>query len=216
MRKAMSRFKDQKSQRLVERRKPFLLADHGTARTFDILFVDTEFSRLPLPKESIFTWSENAELLSLGIASLESSLAPSSLYAVRPVDEKLRSRCTAFVVNEVLPHLDAVTPAASFRSMVELRTLLRGFLSARRRATGKPPAIAVDWPGDVYLLGDALPPDIDVLLLEGLLSIERAKESFFTEDYRRHNALHDAMALRHGFIDSFAAGDTIPLDHAAG
>lgn len=206
MNKTTPPLEDHQSQRTVVRRKPFLLPYPGIVQEFDVLLVDTEFSRLPLPTESAFAWAQHTELLSLGLTCLEASVTPSGLYAVRPIDKKLRSRCSAFVIDEVLPHLDAATPTARFRSMAELRTQLRGFLSDRRRATGKPPAIGVDWAGDAFLLGDALPPDIDVLLLEGLLSIERAMESFFTDDYRRHNAFHDALALRHGFIDYLSAG----------
>ncbi|MES0873710.1 hypothetical protein [Sinimarinibacterium thermocellulolyticum] len=185
----------------MDTRKPFILPHPGIAQEFDVLFADTEFSRLPLPTESVFAWVKQTELLSLGITCLEASVTPSGLYAVRPLDKKLRSRCTTFVIDEVLPHLEAVSPTARFRSSAELRKQLRAFLSDRRRATGKPPAIAVDWAGDAFLLGEALPPDIDVLLLEGMPSITRAMDTFFNEDYRRHNAFHDALALRHGFMD---------------
>lgn len=190
----------------MDRRKPFLLPHPGIAREFDILFTDTEFSRLPLPTESMFAWAKHSELLSLGITSLEASVTPSGLYAVRLLDKTLRSRCTSFVIDEVLPHLEAVSPTVRFRSPAQLRKPLATFLSDRRRATGKPAAIAVDWAGDAFLLGEALPPDTDVLLLEGMLSIARAMETFFIErHYRRHNAFHDALALRSGFMDYLAA-----------
>lgn len=186
-------------------RKPYLFPQPGIAQEFDILFTDTEFSRLPLPTESVYAWAHQTELLSLGITSLESSLLPSNLYAVRTVTKQLRNRCSAFVRDKVLPHLEVVAPTDRFRSQPELRKPLRGFLSERRRATGKPPAIAVDWVGDAILLAEVLPPDTDVLILEGLLCIDRAKQTFFTEDHHRHNAFHDALSIRHGFLDYIAA-----------
>lgn len=189
----------------MSQRPPYLLPRPDIERDFDVLFVDTEFSRLPLPSESVYAWATQAVLLSVGVACLDPSVSTPGLYAVRrPIDRKLRERCSGFVRSDVLPHLDAATPSGQFHTTAELEKLLRIFLSDRRRATGKPPAIAVDWPGDAILLGDVLPPGIEVLLLEGMLSIARAMETFFTGDYQRHNAYHDALALRQGFIDFLA------------
>lgn len=61
--------------------------------------------------------------------------------------------------------------------------------------------IVADWIGDAILVELFLPDDADVLVLDEVPAVHRTFETFFTGKLRRHNAVHDAMALRQGYIN---------------
>lgn len=165
---------------------------------FDILFVDTEFSRLPLRGEAVWEWSKHVELLSIGITALEAA-SPQGFYAVRKLTQQVRESCTAFVETDVLPYLLAVEPTMQFSDSAALRLALERFLAERHQATGKPPAFAVDWAGDAWLLDGVMPADARWVLLEELPGLTESVDGFFTEEFVRHNAYNDALALRYGY-----------------
>lgn len=167
---------------------------------FDILFVDTEFSRLPLRGEAVWEWAKHVELLSIGISALE-AVDPPGFYAVRELTPQVLERCTAFVEADVLPYLQAVEPMMQFVDSPVLRVALERFLAERHQVTGKPPAFAVDWAGEAWLLDAVMSADSRWVLLEDLPGLTEAVDGFFNEDFVRHNAYNDAVALRHGYLE---------------
>lgn len=176
----------------------FLTPYPGIDQDYDILILDTEFVRLPLPTEALNEWAERTKTLSVALAALEAD-DPDSFYAVREQDPVLLEICPAFVHREVLPHLEAATPTARYQHETQLQQQLADYLAQRQRRDGKPPVYAVDWPGDAHLLEALLPAEPLALLLDELPEVADAMTQFFsTGDYRRHNALHDALAIRQG------------------
>ena len=169
-------------------------------REFDILFIDTEFSRLQRRGEGVWAWAQDADLLSVGISALGAG-GPPGFYAIRELTPDIRGRCSPFVVTEVLPHLHAVEPMLQFSDWTELKAAIGGFLADRYRASGKHPAFAVDWAGDAWLLDPAMPAAAPWILLEDFPGLPEALDGFFNEDFVRHNAFNEALALRHGYLE---------------
>lgn len=176
----------------------FIQLYRGIEKDFDLLVLDTEFSRLPFQTEAMSDWANRVELLSVAIACLDATQSPSCLYAVRNLDRSVTGKCSDFVRQEVLPHLEAASPSIRFNERTSLKRGISSFLAKRKTTAGKPVAIAVDWTGDCLLMKSLFPKGTSFLLLEGLLPVEQAMRTFFTEDYSRHNAYHDALAILKG------------------
>lgn len=161
---------------------------------YDPLFVDTEFTRLPLPQESADLWLRRVRLLSLGVAALNPG-TPAGFYAYRRLDRNLISRCARFVKSEVLPHLDAVPADLRFSQERQLVPALQRFLSTRRLRSGKPPLVLVDWAGDAQLMAPLLSPTVPIVELRSPTTMQWAVNAYFSAGRPRHNAMIDARAL---------------------
>jgi len=168
-------------------------------REYDIVFVDSEFARLPFKGEHIRAWARTVLALSYAVVPLSEPDAP--FYAVRKLSEDVKGECSDFVVAEVLPHMGAARVTCRFSTGRQFQKAWNSYLAARRAASGLPLLLVTDWIGDAYLVDPFLPDDADVLLLDGLPAVRRTFEGFFTGKLRRHNAAHDAMALRQGYIN---------------
>lgn len=177
---------------------PFISLYRGIEKDFDLLVLDTEFSRLPFQTEAMRDWANRVEILSVAIACLDTTQTPTGFYAVRNLNRSVIKKCSGFVRQEVLPHLEAASPSVSFNEPTKLKREIRSFLAKRQATSGKPVAIAVDWRGDHLLMNAMFPEGTSFVLLEGLLPVEQAMQSFFTADYCRHNAYHDALAILTG------------------
>ena len=174
---------------------------------FDALFVDTEFTRLPLPQESTDLWLRRVRLLSLGVASLHPG-APAEFYAYRRMDRSMYNRCVRFVKHEVLPHLDAVPADLRFSQDRQLVTALQRFLAARRLRTSRPPLLVVDWEGDARLLAPLLSPTVPVVQVQSPTTMRWAVNAYFSAGRPRHNAMIDARALCEAYRE-FAKGKAL-------
>lgn len=183
------------------RRIDFRRLEPGLSERFDILCLDTEFTRLPHPKEAVWNWSGQARVLSIGVSALDDRLLPASFYGVRSVDRQLRSLCTPFVINEVLPALPAAAANIEARTDGDLVVSWVHFLRRRAAASGKPPLLAVDWLGDAYLVDAISGSEHQWLLLEDMAQVNRALGDDFPASSVRHNALHDAQAVRAALIE---------------
>jgi hypothetical protein len=173
----------------------------GLAARYDILCVDTEFTRLPHPKEAVWNWAEQAKVLSIGVSALDDRSLPATFYGARTLDQLLRSLCTPFVINEVLPALTAVTADIEARTDGDLVIALAHFLRRRADVSGKPPLLAVDWLGDAYLVEAFSGSEHQWLLLEDVVQVTRALGEDFPASSVRHNALHDAQAVRAALVE---------------
>lgn len=165
---------------------------------FDVLCLDTEFTRLPFAKEAIWNWAGQAKALSIGIAAAASQDERSDFYAVRRMDAVLRQHCTPFVLDEVLPKLKAAVPLVEAATEQDLAGALTGYLDRRGAETGRPQLLAVDWIGDAYLVEALSGTRFDWLLLEDVAAVQQALGEQFPLQLSRHNALHDAQAMRGG------------------
>lgn len=178
------------------RRIEFRRLGPGLSEHFDILCLDTEFTRLPHPKEAVWNWSGQARILSLGIAALDARAVPSTFYGIRNVDRSRRSLCTSFVLQEVLPALDAVPADVAAATDRDLAASAHRFLKSRKASSGKPPLLAIDWPGDAYLVEAFSRQRYEWVLVDEMASVAAALGADFPATSVRHNALHDAQAIR--------------------
>lgn len=168
-------------------------------REYDIVFVDSEFARLPFKGEHIRDWARTVLALSYAVVPLSDLDAP--FYAVRKLSEDMKADCSDFVASEVMPHMEAARATCRFSTGRQFQKAWKSYLAQRRTASGLPLLLVTDWIGDAYLVEPFLPEDADVLLLDELPAVKRTFETFFTGKLRRHNAMHDAMALRQGYIN---------------
>lgn len=188
--------------------KPYLLPESGIEKAYDILVVDTEFTRLPFPKEAVWSWAKSARLLSVALVPLEDAPDPAHLYRFRKPERALLVLCHPFVVEQVVPLLEVAGEGRPFKDEKSLADDLRAYLAARKRLTHKEPALAVDWIGDAYLLASLFPTEPEWLLLDQLPEVDRALTEAFPSHYARHNAYHDAMAIRDGLRVHLAGAAT--------
>lgn len=179
----------------------FRRLEPGLSERFDILCLDTEFTRLPHPKEAIWNWAEQVRVVSIGVAALDQRVLPATFYGLRKIDRSLRALCTPFVSQEVLPALDAAPADSVAATEDDLVASLQRFLHSRATASGKSPMLAVDWLGDAYLIEALARQHHEWLLLEGVASIAAALGASFPATSVRHNALHDAQAIRAALVD---------------
>lgn len=177
------------------RRIDFRRLEPGLSERFDILCLDTEFTRLPYPKEAVWSWAGQARVLSIGVAALDARSVPSTFYGVRDVDRLLRDLCTSFVLQQVLPALDAAPADIAAATNRDLVASTHRFLKSRRASSGKPPLFAVDWPGDAYLVEAISQQRYEWLLVENMASVAAALGADSPAALVRHNALHDAQAI---------------------
>ncbi len=178
------------------RRVPFIRLATDLRERYDILCVDTEFTRLPNPKEAVWSWAVQAKVLSIGIAALDGRAVPATFYGVRRLSHALKSLCTDFVISEVVPAL-AVAPAdIEAQTDRDLVASLDKFLRQRAAASGKPPLLAIDWLGDAYLIEAFSGREHEWLLLDDMAPVAAALGECFPASSVRHNALHDAASVR--------------------
>ena len=182
-----------------------LRPDAGVIDDYDVLVVDTEFSRLPLPSESLEDWSGRCVLLSVGICPLSDSGGEATFYARRRLQQTELNKCSDFVVREVLPHLQAAEADIEFRGSAELRQELARWLSERRRLTAKMPAFAADWAGERFLLRSLLPGNTPWVILSLLPDLDVSMSAPRHQNLKRHNALHDAMVQRSAILQMIAS-----------
>lgn len=182
-------------------RIPVYRPSPGLAAQYDILCIDTEFTRLPHPKEGIWSWAEQARVLSIGISALDQRTELATFYGTRKIDRSLKALCTPFVLQEVLPVLDTVPADVVAATDRDLVVSFQRFLRSRAAASGKAPLLAVDWLGDAYLIETLAKQHYEWLLLEGMAPIAAALGASFPATSVRHNALHDAQAIRVALID---------------
>lgn len=168
-------------------------------REYDIVFVDSEFARLPFKGEHIRDWARTVLALSYAVVPL--SERDAAFYAIRKLSAEMKGQCSDFVVAEVLPHMEAAQATCRFSTGRQFQKAWKSYLAQRRAASGLPLLLVTDWIGDAYLVEPFLPEDADVLLLDELPAVTRTFEGFFTGKLRRHNAVHDSMALRQGYIN---------------
>lgn len=166
---------------------------------FDFLFVDSEFAQLPRKGQHVRDWARTVLALSYAVVPISEDATP--FYAVKSLSKALQKECSEFVVAEVLPHIEAAEVTCRFSTGRQFQRAWNAYLAKRREATGLPALLVADWIGDVFLVEHYLPDDAHVLLLDELPAVQRTFETFFTGSLRRHNALHDAMALRQGYIN---------------
>lgn len=183
------------------RRVPFIRLATDLRERYDILCVDTEFTRLPNPKEAVWSWAAQAKMLSIGVAALDDCAVPASFYGVRKISRSVRSLCTDFVVDEVLPALAAAPADIEGRTDRDLAASLDEFLRRRVAVSGKPPLLAIDWLGDAYLIEALTGREHEWLLLDGVVPVALALGERFPASSVRHNALHDAWAVRSALIE---------------
>lgn len=182
------------------RRIDYLRPSPGLEQEFDVLVVDTEFTRLPFEKEAIWDWAGKVQPLSVAIVAMNSTQEPPLIYAVLPLNPAGLGQRVPFIDEVVLPALEAAEPTHRCRNEAELGVAISEFLGWRRRVSGKPPLLAVDWIGDAYLVSRLIRGAPQWLLLEGVAEISWALGNGFPEGDTRHNALHDAQAIRRGFL----------------
>ncbi|MCX7070051.1 MAG: hypothetical protein NTW01_03520 [Gammaproteobacteria bacterium] len=168
-------------------------------REFDLLFVDSEFARLPFKGEHIRDWARTVLALSYAVVPLSEGAVP--FYAAKSLTKALQRDCSEFVVAEVLPHMEAADVTCRFSTGRQFQRAWSAYFAKRWEATRLPPLLVTDWIGDAMLVDQHLPDDAHVLLLDELPAVQRTFEGFFTGKLRRHNAVHDAMALRQGYIN---------------
>lgn len=178
------------------RRVPFIRLATDLRERYDILCIDTEFTRLPNPKEAVWGWAAQAKVLSIGIAALDGRAVPATFYGVRRLGHSLKSLCTDFVISEVVPALAAATADIEARTDRDLVASLDKFLRRRGAASGKPPLLAIDWLGDAYLIEAFTGSAHEWLLLDDVAPVALALGAGFPASSVRHNALHDAQAVR--------------------
>jgi len=179
--------------------KPYLRSYPGIERVYDVLIVDTEFTRLPMAKEAVWSWAAHCRVLSVGIVPLDAAGALGSFYATRKLARQVLSQCVPFVIETVIPRLDDAVALANFGNDAELGAELNHYLDERRRVSGREQLLAVDWIGDAYLLNPFIREEPGWLLIEGIAEIEHALGEGWPAGRSRHNALHDALSIRDGY-----------------
>ena len=138
---------------------PFHDADTHASRVLACL--DLEFTRLPLPSEATRDWLARVRLLSLGM------VAPGgeTFYGRLVMTPALRSLCSAFTCDHVIPLLDRHPADCRANSEAELAAAATSFLRSIESRQGRPVALAADWDGDLVLmarlLGAACPRLLD-------------------------------------------------------
>lgn len=157
-----------------------------------LIFLDTEFSALP-NSDPLVGYLPKPSLISIGLVTESGD----SFYA-ESTDFKVRF-CSDFVRHNVLPLLTGprLTPD-------DLRIALNNFLSAQPEGS----QIACDYYFDFELLVSAvglLPPNlqrgyVDMAKIGDEETAIEAKEAYFATGRFRHYALHDAEALRIGWL----------------
>lgn len=172
---------------------------------FDLLFVDSEFAQLPRKGQHIRDWARTVLALSYAVVPMSEDADATPFYAVKSLSKALQKECSEFVVAEVSPHIEAAEVTCRFSTGRQFQRAWNAYLAKRREATGLPALLVTDWIGDVFLVEHYLPDDAHVLLLDELPAVQKTFETFFTGDRRQHNAVHDAMVLRQGYINHKAA-----------
>ena len=157
-----------------------------------LIFLDTEFTALP-NSDPLVGYLPKPSLISIGLVTEngESFYAESTEFRVR--------FCSDFVKQTVLPLLTGPR-----LNTAELKRQLLDFLSKQPNES----QIACDFSFDFELLQKAvnsLPPNlqrgyVDMAKIGGKEAAVEAKEAYFATGRFRHYALHDAEALRIGWL----------------
>lgn len=165
---------------------------------FDVLFLDTEFTRLPRAGECADAWRSSINVLSVALVPLNDE---ASFYGIRhPIHRGVTFGCTEFVERHVLPVIHAAPATHHFNTRERLQEAVQSYLRARREKTGRPALVAADWPGDTVLVEAALPDDAQCAVLPELQPLMGGAPYWAMPGRYRHNALHDAQALRELYL----------------
>lgn len=167
-----------------------------------LLFVDTEFSRLPLMDESMAEWAARARLLSVGVIVHDDRLRESLIeqfYAVTRLSLPLLRECSEFTRNAVLPRLDAHNAQLNFANAAELAAALHALWTRLSARDGEAPVVVLDWYGEAALVAPLLPAEARLVLIDQLPDVRQRQRGIFNPR-PRHNALDDAHSMRDGFL----------------
>jgi hypothetical protein len=158
-----------------------------------LLFLDTEFTDL----------GPEAELLSLALVAEDGSRE----FYLERTDVPVYA-CSDFVQAEVLPHFGKYPGARC--DYPEFCNRLRSWVDALPERM----AVACDYSLDFQFLGWAVGQPWPRTLEPGPLMLTHwlyspafglAEEAYFAQGYPRHHALHDARAIRLGFLAARSA-----------
>lgn len=162
-----------------------------------LVFLDTEFSRLPAPLAE--GYRPRPRLISLALVAEGGG---QEFYA-ELIDGWSISQCSDFVRREVLPSLGKVPGASCTRADLVPR------LEAWFQSLPEPATLVYDFYFDWELLVSAfpssLPPNISdkLLLAKEVVNdpiYQQALNRTFTRDWPPHHALADARAIRNGYL----------------
>lgn len=170
----------------------------GMQDDYDLVIVDTEFTRLPGIDEPVAQWLEQTQLLSLAMLGLDEQLQPARLYGTRKMDARLFAQCPPFVREQVLPKLDAEPVTGTFDDASELREPIAEFLDQRARQSGKAVALVADWPGDLRILDTFEFKEVAHIHVGNVVEVAYAMAEEFNDQLLRHNAMHDAVVIAIG------------------
>lgn len=166
---------------------------HARAAEDDVLFFDSEFNRLPAPGEPDADWLAQLQILSIGLVALDDESAQA--YARRVMSPQLHRECSPFVTRHVLPILDR-QEETKVQSHQDFSRWIYDYLEKRRRASGKPPVLVLDWIMEALILRE-LDISVPLLMLRGLREWAKPDESqILGLGLVPHNALDDARATR--------------------
>lgn len=164
-----------------------------------LLFIDTEFTGLHL----------NPGLISLGLVD---ETGKHTFYAELP-EESYRSKCTDWVVDNVLPLLEGGNSSLPIEDLrIRLCEWIENFSDRIMLVTDSPDydfefiklIFAGTWPKnlskqpmqfDSYAMGENRQP-----------SLERTMQNYHRPDQPKHHALYDAFALRAGMVAALDLG----------
>lgn len=165
-----------------------------------LVAVDFEFTRLPLPTESMSDWLRYVSILSVGCSPIAAPDA--GWYGTMHLSSYLLRQCSAFVNESVIPARSAAEPDGEFKFEDRLASALLSYFARTRRALGKPIAAVSTYGGDHMLLrrllGDYCP---DIYFPSPAVLIPSAP------DLIEHNALCDAKALARGIDRHFRSSE---------
>jgi hypothetical protein len=164
-----------------------------------LLFLDTEFTGLHL----------NPGLISLALVD---ETGKRTFYAELP-EESYRSRCTDWVVENVLPLLEggnSVLPIDELR--IRLQEWIESFGDLAMLITDSPDydfeliklLFAGYWPSN--LAKQPMQFDSYAMGEDHQITLESAMKSYHSPERPEHHALHDAIALRAGMVAALDLG----------
>lgn len=169
--------------------------DRALLATHQVVTLDLEFTRLPLPGESWNEWLERVIVLSMGMAG--GGPPAVRFYAKVRWRWGLRKACDPWTAQHVLPLMKEAKHAFLWDREPDILPRMSEVLDFYKRRGGKPIALVSNWTGDLLLiyklLGDCCP-----LLLLAEFPADQVFAGTVEESWEglvRHNALHDAIQL---------------------
>lgn len=163
--------------------------------------IDFEFSRLPLPGESLLKWSQQVCILSLGLCAEDTRLTQGHYYTCMRITDAVERQCSAFVRRHILDLMQPHRSALVASSESELAAGVQSFLRRLERETGKKVSAMSDWVGDLVLfwrlMGDDTPTLVDAesAIKRGLDLEGEACRAGLVEHHALDDAIRNARAL---------------------